>query len=133
VENFIFYNPGREERIGSYLLGKVFEMTRRELEEKLFAIRPYCEGALFDNSTDCSGPRTMNEVLYTKGQFPRNQSLHYYLDSEINCAAMCQGHHASIGHSKIFRAWFRELQAQRYGCEAVYDYLTKGPNKIKNL
>ena len=75
----------------------------------------------------------MNEVLYTKGQFPRNQSLHYYLDNEINCAIMCENHHGKVGHSQVFRSWFRELQCQRYGREAVYDYLRNSPTKIKNL
>jgi hypothetical protein len=108
-------------------------MTRQELEECMFAIRPFCEGALFDGSHSCDGPRSMHEALYKKSEFPRNQTMHAYLDNEINVAIMCQHHHGQIGNSKVFRAWFRELQCQRYGYQAVHDYLMNSPTKIKNM
>jgi hypothetical protein len=107
-------------------------MTKRaDFEEHLQFIRHSCEGALYDGQ-DCNGPFAANEVLYTKGQFPRNQKFHDYLDNEINCAWMCQKHHADVGHTTVFRHWFFSLQCQRYSREAVRKYLLEAPVKIKN-
>ena len=92
-----------------------------------------CEALTYERENDlplhkCVG-RTLHEVLYTKGDMPRKHQA--YLDSPMNCAALCQVAHMKYQHCSRFRAWFTRKRMAMYGAVALAKYLANAPLKIR--
>lgn len=92
-----------------------------------------CEGLEFKPHV-CQGPFQINEVLIPKNIFQKlPKELHDYFYHPINCSLNCQTFHASHGHSRKFREWFKERVERIYGEEIVRDWIEQAPLKIRRI
>jgi len=99
------------------------ELKARLLRERLTDDPPW---ATYGRATD------MHEFIYAKRHFRGlSAKKKRYMDSELNCAILSPEAHQQWGDTKRFRLWFMQLQIERYGYDAMREYVENPPLKIK--
>ncbi|KKN11576.1 hypothetical protein LCGC14_1025260 [marine sediment metagenome] len=100
------------------------EQLKRDLIEDRKVYQNGCEGQAFKEH-ECTQIFHLNEILFTRNHFrhltPKKKE--YFWD-ELNCAIHCSCFHEQYGHSKDYRAFWKETHNME-------EYVRNAPLVIK--
>lgn len=79
---------------------------------------------------DCQGGLEAHHALFDRQRARGNKRLREYADNPMNLVLVCHLAHDRLGHSKRFRAWWKQEAARLYGEDSVQAYLDAWPGKV---